>query len=82
MPRHTRRHTLSSQRREWACNDPRSSWSRACGLFGLVSPVRRAQLFPSLASRFSPEADFLKKVEAIDGISFVETQTYTLMPMD
>jgi len=30
---------------------------------------------------FAPEEDFLAKLEAIDGISVVETQTYTLMPM-
>ncbi|KAL1527609.1 hypothetical protein AB1Y20_008995 [Prymnesium parvum] len=31
---------------------------------------------------FAPESDFLEKVKAIDGISQVETQTYTLMPVD
>jgi hypothetical protein len=30
---------------------------------------------------FAPEADFLAKLRAIDGIDQVETQTYTLMPM-
>jgi len=30
---------------------------------------------------FAPEADFLKDLKAIPGISTVETQTYTLMPM-
>jgi hypothetical protein len=30
---------------------------------------------------FAPEADFLAKLKAIDGITQVETQTYTLMPM-
>ena len=30
---------------------------------------------------FPPEKDFLEKLEAIDGISTVETQTYTIMPM-
>merc|ERR1719296_554289 len=29
---------------------------------------------------FAPEEDFLAKLKAIDGISEVETQTYTLMP--
>eukprot|EP00965_Chrysotila_dentata_P162602 5369072-Pleurochrysis_carterae.AAC.2 len=29
---------------------------------------------------FAPESDFLEKVKAIDGISMVETQTFTLMP--
>ena len=30
---------------------------------------------------FSPEADFLEKLKAIDGVSQVETQTFTLMEM-
>lgn len=30
---------------------------------------------------FAPEADFLKKLEGISGISVIETQTYTKMPM-
>jgi hypothetical protein len=30
---------------------------------------------------FAPEIDFLAKLQAIDGITQVETQTYTLMPM-
>jgi hypothetical protein len=32
-------------------------------------------------NKFAPEEDFLSKLKAIDGISVVETQTYTLMPM-
>ena len=32
-------------------------------------------------SKFAPEESFLEKIKAIDGISSVETQTYTLMPM-
>ena len=32
-------------------------------------------------SKFKPEDDFLEKLKAIDGISQVETQTYTIMPM-
>jgi hypothetical protein len=30
---------------------------------------------------FAPESDFLDKLKAIEGITQVETQTYTLMPM-
>lgn len=30
---------------------------------------------------FAPEKDFLAKLEKIDGISTIETQTFTLMPM-
>ena len=33
------------------------------------------------ASGFAPEETFLKKLESIDGISVIETQTYTIMPM-
>lgn len=32
-------------------------------------------------NKFAPEADVLEKLKAIDGISQVETQTFTLMPM-
>jgi len=32
-------------------------------------------------AKFAPEEDFLAKLKAIDGITLVETQTYTLMPM-
>ena len=32
-------------------------------------------------AEFAPEAAFLEKLNAIEGISVVETQTYTLMPM-
>ena len=30
---------------------------------------------------FEPEATFLEKLEGIDGITGIETQTYTIMPM-
>lgn len=32
-------------------------------------------------SKFAPEESFLEKLKAIDGLSAVETQTYTIMPM-
>ena len=32
-------------------------------------------------AKFEPEASFLEKLQAISGISQVETQTYTIMPM-
>lgn len=32
-------------------------------------------------SAFAPEAEFLKRLKAITGVSGVETQTYTLMSM-
>mmetsp|Transcript_28140 Transcript_28140/g.47327 ORF Transcript_28140/g.47327 Transcript_28140/m.47327 type:complete len:148 (+) Transcript_28140:52-495(+) len=34
------------------------------------------------AKEFAPEAEFLAAVKAINGVSQVETQTYTLMPVD
>uniref|UniRef100_A0A7S1U858 Uncharacterized protein n=1 Tax=Phaeomonas parva TaxID=124430 RepID=A0A7S1U858_9STRA len=33
------------------------------------------------AAGFTPEAEFLDAAKAIDGVTDVETQTYTLMPM-
>jgi hypothetical protein len=32
-------------------------------------------------SEFAPESEFLENLKAIDGVSMVETQTFTLMPM-
>lgn len=33
------------------------------------------------ANKFAPEEAFVAKIKAIDGISTVETQNYTIMPM-
>lgn len=33
------------------------------------------------AKKFAPEEKFLQSLEAIEGISDIETQTYTIMPM-
>lgn len=33
------------------------------------------------AAGFAPEAEFLAEVKGIDGVSQVETQTFTLMPL-
>lgn len=33
-------------------------------------------------SGFAPEESFLEKIKKIDGVSVVETQTYTLMPVE
>ena len=33
------------------------------------------------AAEFAPEAEFLEAVKAIAGVTHVETQTYTLMPV-
>lgn len=38
--------------------------------------------FPAWTEKeFAPEADFLEKLKSIEGVTQVETQTYTLMPM-
>jgi hypothetical protein len=34
------------------------------------------------AQAFAPEADFLARLGAIPGVSSVETQTYTIMPVE
>lgn len=33
------------------------------------------------SANFAPETSFLAAVRAIPGVTFVETQTYTIMPM-
>lgn len=33
-------------------------------------------------AKFAPEESFLEKIKKIEGVSAVETQTYTLMPVD
>ena len=33
------------------------------------------------AQQFAPEEEFLEALKSIEGISKVETQTYTIMPM-
>jgi hypothetical protein len=53
-----------------------------CLDFKVVTSLHPPEKFKAWeAASFSPEADFLEKLRAIDGISVVETQTYTLMPM-
>lgn len=34
------------------------------------------------STKFAPEEDFLTKIKSIDGVTEVETQTYTLMPVE
>lgn len=34
------------------------------------------------AKKFAPEEEFLKAVKSIPGVSQVETQTYTIMPVN
>eukprot|EP00469_Lotharella_globosa_P013749 CAMPEP_0167774982 /NCGR_PEP_ID=MMETSP0111_2-20121227/2300_1 /TAXON_ID=91324 /ORGANISM="Lotharella globosa, Strain CCCM811" /LENGTH=199 /DNA_ID=CAMNT_0007664835 /DNA_START=38 /DNA_END=637 /DNA_ORIENTATION=- len=52
-----------------------------CLDFKVVTSLEADKFGDWEGSEFSPEKKFLEKVKGIDGISFVETQTYTLMPM-
>ena len=50
-----------------------------CLDFKLMTTVPLEDFGPWEASGFAPEADFLVKLKAIDGVSVVETQTITNM---
>ena len=72
--------------RAWARRDF-FLWCTACSP---AATLADAQVITSLSADdfgaweeagFAPEEDFLAKVKAIDGVSLVETQTFTLMPM-
>jgi hypothetical protein len=52
-----------------------------CLDFKVVSTLSAEKFGDWEAKEFAPESDFLKKLEGIDGISVIETQTYTKMPM-
>mmetsp|Transcript_11579 Transcript_11579/g.16312 ORF Transcript_11579/g.16312 Transcript_11579/m.16312 type:complete len:138 (+) Transcript_11579:35-448(+) len=53
-----------------------------CLDFKVVTSLPAGEKFDAWSeANFAPEAEFLEKLRAIDGISEVETQTYTLMPM-
>ncbi|GAB5370176.1 hypothetical protein AAMO2058_001469900 [Amorphochlora amoebiformis] len=52
-----------------------------CLDFKVVTALEAEKFGDWEGSDFAPETKFLEKVKAIPGISFVETQTYTLMPM-
>jgi hypothetical protein len=52
-----------------------------CMDFKVVTSLSAEKFGAWEEKEFAPEADFLEKLKAIDGISTVETQTYTLMPM-
>jgi hypothetical protein len=50
-----------------------------CLDFKLMTTVPLQDFGPWEASGFTPEAEFLEKLKAIDGVSMVETQTITNM---
>lgn len=52
-----------------------------CMDFKVITSVSADKFGDWEKSDFAPEAEFLDKLKSIDGITTVETQTYTLMPM-
>ena len=60
------------------------------GRFSICWPIKCFKIVTSLGaddfgkweeSEFAPEGKLIEALKAIDGVSLVETQTYTLMPM-
>lgn len=49
--------------------------------FKVITSVSSEKFGDWEKEKFKPEEDFLEKLKAIDGISTVETQTFTIMPM-
>mmetsp|Transcript_1360 Transcript_1360/g.1833 ORF Transcript_1360/g.1833 Transcript_1360/m.1833 type:complete len:113 (-) Transcript_1360:370-708(-) len=52
-----------------------------CLDFKIIISVEASKFGAWEAASFAPEAEFLESVSKIDGISTVETQTYTIMPL-
>mmetsp|Transcript_67272 Transcript_67272/g.152109 ORF Transcript_67272/g.152109 Transcript_67272/m.152109 type:complete len:113 (+) Transcript_67272:70-408(+) len=52
-----------------------------CLDFKIITAVEADKYGDFEAAGFCGEAEFLEKLKAIPGVSTVETQTYTLMPM-
>jgi hypothetical protein len=52
-----------------------------CLDFKIITAVDAEKFGSWSAAEFAPETSFLEKLQSISGISVVETQTYTLMPM-
>jgi hypothetical protein len=52
-----------------------------CMDFKIITPLPASKFEGWSEKQFSPEKDFLDKLRAIDGISQIETQTYTFMPV-
>ncbi|CAK9000621.1 Hypothetical protein SCF082_LOCUS6576 [Durusdinium trenchii] len=53
-----------------------------CLDFKISIAVDQANFAPWAEGGFEPEASVLAKMKEIPGVSLVETQTYTLMPVD
>ena len=52
-----------------------------CLDFKIITSLDAAKWGDFESGGHGPEAEFLEKLKAIDGITEVETQTYTIMPM-
>lgn len=52
-----------------------------CLDFKVITSLPVASFKAWEANHFEPEATFLECIKAIEGVTVVETQTYTLMPM-
>ena len=52
-----------------------------CQDFKIITPLPASKYEAWSEKQFAPEKDFLDKLRSIDGISQVETQTYTFMPV-
>lgn len=52
-----------------------------CHDFKLITCLDADSFSAWEASGFAPEAEFITEVKAIEGVSLVETQTYTLEQM-
>ena len=52
-----------------------------CLDFKVITSLPAAKFKEWEGAGFAPEESFLEKLKAIEGISVVETQTFTLMPM-
>jgi hypothetical protein len=53
-----------------------------CMDFKIITSLPEEKFGAWEEAKFAPEESFLEKIKKIDGVSMVETQTYTLMPVD
>lgn len=52
-----------------------------CSDFKIIISLDAAAFGEWEKAEFAPEKAFLEKVKAVEGVSLIETQTYTLMPV-
>lgn len=53
-----------------------------CMDFKVITALSEPKFGDWEKAKFAPEESFLAKIKALDGVTEVETQTYTLMPVD